>query len=210
MEYLLSLATESDAERIHSIYAPIVSETAISFELEPPTVEQIRERIRTTLETFPWLVCVEGQRLLGYAYAGRHRTRAAYQWAADVSIYVAPSCRRCGVGRALYNVLLQILRVQGFYSAHAGITLPNPASVGMHEALGFRPVGIYRAVGYKLGVWHDVGWWQLDLLTRVTDPPVPLPIGIIVDSPQWQDILASGLPYIKMEAREELPGKTSV
>ncbi len=174
MEYIIRLAAERDAEAIRAIYAPFVRDTAITFEVEPPSAEEIQRRIRDTLARFPWLVAAAGEHVLGYAHASAHRTRAAYQWAADVSVYVSPQCWRQGIARSLYSALLDLLRAQGFYSAHAGITLPNAASVGLHESFGFTPVGVYRAVGYKLGAWHDVGWWQCDLLPRVPAPVPPL------------------------------------
>src|SRR5919199_3326619 len=137
------LATERDAEQIAAIYAPNVTETIISFELEPPDAEEMRRRITGTLERFPWLVCEREKRVSGYAYASAHGSRAAYRWSVDVSAYVHEGERRSGVGRALYTSLFSLLSLQGFYNAYAGITLPNPASVGLHEALGFRPVGVY-------------------------------------------------------------------
>ncbi len=166
-------ADKRDAEGILAIYAPIVQETAISFELEPPSVEQMRERIESTLQRFPWLVCESERGIEGYAYAGRHRERAAYQWSADVSVYVAQDTRRKGIARRLYTSLLGILDDLGYYSALAGIALPNPASVRLHEALGFQPIGIYRNIGYKLGAWHDVGWWILQLRTYEGEPEPP-------------------------------------
>jgi L-amino acid N-acyltransferase YncA len=148
MTTIIRLATPADAPGVQAIYAPVVHETAISFELEPPTVEEIRQRIVKTLERWLWLVCERRGDILGYVYAGQHRTRPAYQWSVDVSAYVHASARRLGVGRALYHSLFSLLALQGFYQAYAGITLPNPASVRLHESLGFQPVGVYRAVGY--------------------------------------------------------------
>ncbi|MBI5301399.1 MAG: N-acetyltransferase [Chloroflexi bacterium] len=194
MKPMIRLATEADAEQIQAIYAPFVQQTAISFELEPPTVDEMRARISKTLVQFPWLVCVSERKILGYAYASSHRTRAAYQWAVDVSAYVAPSSQRAGIGKALYTVLMQIIRLQGFYIAYAGIALPNPASVGLHEALGFAPIGVFRAVGYKLGAWHDVGWWQCDLCSRAVEPALPVSLEQVIQLPEWTSILASGLP----------------
>lgn len=164
-------ATPDDAAPIQAIYAPIVSATITSFELEPPSVDEMRRRILHTQPALPWLVC-ERDGILGYAYASQHRSRAAYQWSVDVSVYVHEQARRMQIGRALYTALFQILALQGFFNAYAGIALPNPASVGIHESLGFVPVGVYRGVGYKLGAWHDVGWWQLALQPR-TDNPTP-------------------------------------
>jgi L-amino acid N-acyltransferase YncA len=173
---VIRLAGEDDAAQILAIYAPIVRETVISFEFVPPPVEEIRRRITRTLERLPWIVCERDGEIRGYAYAASHRERDAYQWSADVSVYVASSSRRSGVGRALYTALLGILRLQGFVNAYAGITLPNPASVRLHESIGFQPVGIYHAVGWKFGAWHDVGWFELSLGERHPDPPPPRPI----------------------------------
>jgi phosphinothricin acetyltransferase len=173
MRIAIRPAVAEDAESILAIYGPVVQNTPISFELEPPSVEEMRRRIVDTLAKFPWLVGVQDGELLGYAYGSLHHQRPAYQWAVDVSVYVHPQAHRRGVGRALYSSLLEILRLQGYATVCAGIALPNAASVGLHEAMGFEPVGVYRHVGYKLGAWHDVGWWQLDL--RQTDgKPAPL------------------------------------
>ncbi len=145
---VIRLASERDAEQIAAIYAPNVTDTIISFEFEPPTADEMRRRIEVTLERYPWLVCERHDgRLLGYAYAAAHGSRAAYQWSVDVSVYVHEDARRKGVGGALYASLFAALALQGFYNAYAGATLPNPASVGLHESVGFRPIGIYRGVG---------------------------------------------------------------
>lgn len=175
----LRTARLSDAASIAGIYAPIVRETAVSFEADPPTAGQIAARIETGLETYPWLVAEQECVLRGYAYAGPHRSRAAYRWACDVSIYVGSEARRCGVGRRLYRALFEILRRQNYAAAFAGITLPNPASVALHEALGFEAVGVFRKVGFKLGAWHDVGWWRLGLRDPDERPPEPIPFSAL-------------------------------
>jgi L-amino acid N-acyltransferase YncA len=194
----IRLATAHDAAGVQAIYAPIVRDTAISFELEPPSVEEVRQRIEATLSRLPWLVCEHCGAILGYVYASQHRTRPAYQWSVDASVYVQARARRSGVGRALYRSLFALLALQGFVNAFAGITLPNPGSVGLHEALGFQPVGIYRGVGYKLGAWHDVGWWQLALRERTTPPAPPADLHTIQASPAWDDALAAGLPTLRL------------
>jgi L-amino acid N-acyltransferase YncA len=153
-------ATTNDAAAIQAIYAPIVTNTAISFEEVPPTVDEMAQRIQTTLQSHPYLVAERGGYLVGYAYAGRHQVRAAYRWSVEVTAYVAEDARRSGVGRALYAQLLPTLAERGLHAAFAGITLPNAASVGLHEAMGFEPLGVYREVGFKFGQWLDVGWWQ--------------------------------------------------
>lgn len=159
----IRVATAGDAEKILAIYAPIVAETAISFEDEPLSAAEIAMRIASILPTHPYLVCEEAGRILGYAYASARRARAAYRWSVDTTVYVHAQSRRCGVGRDLYTALLGILRRQRFHAVFAGIALPNDNSVGLHEAMGFAPVGVYRDVGFKLGRWHDVGWWRLGL-----------------------------------------------
>ena len=194
----IRLATEGDAEGILAIYAPIVRETAISFEVEPPDVNAMRRRIADTLAHLPWLVCERRGEILGYAYAGTHRTRAAYQWSVDVSVYVHARIRRSGVGRALYTSLLRLLDLQGFYNIYAGITLPNAASVRLHESLEFQPIGVYRAVGYKLGAWHDVGWWHLALRPHAVPPGPPVEFGHIRDSPDSHTALAAGMRLLRI------------
>jgi L-amino acid N-acyltransferase YncA len=197
MTAVIRLATADDAPGVQAIYAPIVRETAISFELEPPTVAEMQQRIVKTLEHWPWLVCEPRGNILGYVYASQHRTRAAYQWSVDVSVYVHPNARRLGVGQALYRSLFALLALQGFYNAYAGITLPNPASVGLHESLEFHSVGVYRAVGYKLGAWHDVGWWQLTLRERAMSPEPPTDLDTVRASPAWSAALATGVPFLR-------------
>ena len=188
---LIREARPGDAEGMLAIYGPVVRETAISFEVEVPSLEEMRRRIEETLARMPWLVVVAGGDVAGYAYAGPHRTRAAYQWSVDVSVYVHPGHQRAGVGRALYAALLDLLVLQGYCRAYAGITLPNPASVGLHEAMGFRPVGVYHGVGFKLGAWHDVGWWQRPLGAPSAHPLPPRPIAEVRDLPAWRAALAA-------------------
>lgn len=198
MSATIRLARASDAAGILAIYAPIVRETPISFEAEPPDVSEMRKRIENTLVRFPWLVCADGEQILGYAYASQHRTRAAYQWSVDVSAYVHPKARGSGVGKSMYTSLLRILHLQGFYNAYAGINLPNPASVGLHESVGFRPVGIFRSVGYKLGAWHDVGWWHLALRPHTAPAGPPVDFGKIRGLPETDAALDAGITLIKI------------
>lgn len=181
----LRLATRADAAGIAEIYGPIVASTAISFETEPPREEEMARRVQETMRIYPWLVCIEGGRLAGYAYGSRHRARAAYDWSVEVSAYVHPDFRRRGIGGALYGSLFQFLKAQGFFHAYAGIALPNLGSVGLHESVGFEPVGIYRKIGYKLGAWHDVGWWQLALQETTRDPRPPVRLEEMQVDPAW-------------------------
>jgi L-amino acid N-acyltransferase YncA len=188
----LRLAQESDAREVLRIYEPIVRDTAISFELAPPNEVEMRQRIRKVLLSHIWLVCEEGPRLAGYAYASRFRPREAYRWTAEVTVYVDSERRRRGVGRALYLSLLEALRVQGFLTAVAVIALPNEPSVKLHERLGFKAIGIFERVGYKLGRWHDVGWWQRTLREPEESPAAPRAIAELVGTPQWQAAIEAG------------------
>ena len=167
----------ADAAEIAAIYRPSVTDAATSFEIDAPDGAEMARRIEAVLAVAPWLVCIgPAGDIVGYAYAARHRERPAYQWSVDATVYIRTDHHRRGVGRALYSVLFELLRLQGFCVAHAGITLPNAGSVGLHEAVGFRPVGVYPAVGWKLGAWRDVGWWQLPLreLPHAPAPPLSL------------------------------------
>ena len=146
----------------------------------------------TISEQFPWIVADLDRRILGYAYGSQHRERAAYQWSVDAAVYVSPESQRTGLGRGLYTSLFRILAFQGYHKAFAGIALPNPASVGLHEAVGFELVGIYRGVGYKLGRWHDVGWWQLSLQPASDEPSPPRSIQEIRESLAVQELLEAG------------------
>ena len=168
MRDLRSADPSRDAASCAAIYAPFVEASAVSFEERAPTAEEMAERIAAHRSTHPWLVAERGGEVAGYAYATPHRTRSAYRWAVEVSVYVGAGHQRQGHGRELYTALFDDLRGRGYRVACAGITLPNEASIALHEGLGFVAVGTYRRIGWKLGAWHDVGWWQLALA-----PPGP-------------------------------------
>ncbi len=160
---MIRKATREDASAVLSIYAPFCLDSATTFEDVPPEETEIADRIERFNRTHLYIVYQEGEDVLGYAYAGRHRERPAYRWSCDVSVYVRRGDESKGLGTRLYQYLLDDLRSRGFYNAYAGITLPNEASVRLHEKMGFRHVGTYDRVGYKLGAWRDVGWWHLVL-----------------------------------------------
>jgi L-amino acid N-acyltransferase YncA len=161
----------TDAGACAAIYAQFVRATAISFEEQPPGERELAARMQRISVTHPWLVAELDGTLAGYAYGSPHRDRASYRWATDVAVYVDPGQHRRGVGSELYGSLLGLLARQGFYVACAGITLPNSASVGLHESVGFTAVGVYRRIGFKLGTWWDVGWWQRQLHEPTPAPP---------------------------------------
>ena len=160
-----------DAPACAEIYAPFVTGSAVSFEERAPSAEELARRIATYSERYPWLVAEQDGEVAGFAYAGTHRARAAYRWSVEVSVYVHAEHRREGIGRRLYETLLPLLTRQHLTLAIAGITLPNDASVALHEALGFAPVGVYRRVGFKAGAWRDVGWWERSLADPGPGPP---------------------------------------
>lgn len=159
-----------DARACAAIYAPFVRDTSVSFEERPPSEVEIDRRIGTVSVGYPWLVAEVAGEVAGYAYACAHRDRPAYRWAADVAVYVGEGRRRSGVGHALYGGL-PLLSRQGLRIACAGITLPNDASVALHERFGFEPVGVFRHIGWKTGAWRDVGWWQVELLPPTDGQP---------------------------------------
>ena len=186
----IRIAHAGDAPEVAAIYRPYVTDAVTSFEIDPPAAGEMAVRIGAVLARAPWLVCTDaGGAVIGYAYASRHHERAAYQWSVDVAVYIHAAHHRGGIGRALYDKLFALLRIQGFYVAHAGITLPNAASVGLHEALGFVPVGVYPAVGWKFGAWRDVGWWRLPLHDPTPTPAPPLSVAEAQALPAWAALL---------------------
>ena len=196
MGFNFRLVTKDDAASIAEIYRPIVTSTAISFETEPPDASEMERRIQETLPACPWLVCEQDGRVVGYAYASRHRPRAGYRWSVDTTVYLHADVRRRGIGRGLYVSLFKILVAQGYFNAYAGVALPNPGSVGLHESVGFTPIGIYRNVGFKHGAWRDVGWWQRELQPLVATPPPPITLHELQRDPSWAQMLTAGLSSI--------------
>jgi phosphinothricin acetyltransferase len=172
---MIRLAASADAPQIAAIYRPFCEDSHISFETEAPDEVEMASRIERINHRFSWLVDEIGGAVAGFAYASPHRERAAYRWAVEVTVYVHERFRGRGVGRGLYSELFERLRWQGLFRAYAGIALPNPASQAFHESMGFTLVGIYRKIGYKLGAWWDVGWWQLALQPEKDPPPEPRP-----------------------------------
>lgn len=175
---LVRAATAADAAACAAVYAPYVTGTAVTFELDPPDAGEMSRRIEAASRAYAWLVLEQAGRVVGYAYGGEHKTRAAYRWTCEVSVYLEIAGegsvpRRAGAGRALYDALLPRLAARGYRTAVAGMTLPNPASEGLHRALGFEPVGTFCRVGFKHGRWHDVAWVQRSLGDGADPPPEP-------------------------------------
>ncbi|MES2560175.1 MAG: N-acetyltransferase family protein [Bacteroidota bacterium] len=172
-----------------AIYAYYVTLTAVSFEYSAPSETEFLERVRTTTEEFPWLVCMEHERVIGYAYAHKHRLRDAYQWSPESTIYISPDFHTKGIGSILYNTLFEILKAQGYYTVFAGVALPNEKSVGIHQRMGFEEIGIFKNVGYKNGKWHDTRWFQLSLQEPGSHPTVPSKYPAIKESRQVKEML---------------------
>ena len=170
---ILRLATPGDAAAFARVYAPYVTDSFVSFETEAPDEAEMRRRIESGGALYPWLAAEVHGRVAGYASASAFRPRAAYRYTIETSVYLdADHCGR-GIGRALYTRLLALLERQGFAQAIGAISLPNEASVRLHEALGFSSAGIYRQVGWKCGGWHDVGLWQRALAPATVPPAEP-------------------------------------
>ena len=161
----LRTAAGQDAQACAAIYEPYVNVTAISFETEPPLAAEMAGRIADAVRTHAWIVLEDDDLVIGYAYGSPFRSRAAYRWTCEVSVYLAQDWRQTGGGRALYEALFSQLAARGFRTAVAAMTLPNDASVGLHLAMGFEPVGVFRGVGWKHGQWHDVAWMQRTIAT---------------------------------------------
>lgn len=166
-------ALVDDATACAAIYQPYVTDTAITFELNPPSPAEMADRISSALATHAWLVLEDAGDVVGYAYGSPFKARAAYRWSCEVSVYLQQGRQRTGGGRALYTALFERLAERGFRTAVAGMTLPNDASVGLHKAMGFEPVGTYRRIGWKHNAWHDVAWTQRPLVTDDSPPTEP-------------------------------------
>jgi phosphinothricin acetyltransferase len=179
----------ADAAEILAIYEPYVLSTAITFEYDVPTVEEIKKRIADHTAEYPWLVCTFDDKVIGYAYAHRHRPRAAYQWSPESSIYLSKDFHGKGIARVLYSTLFSILRLQGHVNVFAGVLIPNDRSERLHRSLGFEHIGDFRNVGYKLGSWHTVRWFQLQFREHLLNPPMPKPIGEVASNKEYREIL---------------------
>lgn len=174
MEGTIRRAEVSDAAAIRAIYAPFVENTAVTFELEIPPLEAYEGALADPVH--PWLVYEHDGEVIGYVKASRFHDRPAYAWSVEIAVYLAENARGRGIGKRLVTAMLDELRGQGYANAFAGIALPNPASVGLFESLGFERCALHKNVGFKLGAWHDVGWWQTALGPYPSTPP-PVPAG---------------------------------
>lgn len=166
--------TNSDIIQVLRIYKPFITGSGVTFETSIPAIEEFEKRIDAYTMFFPWIVADDNGVIAGYAYASKYRERVAYQWVAEVSIYMNPGYTKQGIAAKLYKALFEILQLQGIYKVYAVITIPNNESIGFHEKMGFKWFATYKNVGYKNGKWHDVGWWEYNLQDAVDNPQAPL------------------------------------
>jgi L-amino acid N-acyltransferase YncA len=171
---IIRLATPADAEGILEIYVPHIKNTSFTFETKIPSTDEFAVRIQTYLQNWPWLVCESGNKITGYAYGAKYRERSGYQWCVESSVYIHDDYQRKGIAYTLYTALIKILKKQGYNNVYAVINLPNEKSVAFHEKMGFEYFAIYKNVGYKLGKWKNVGWWQLNINEYIPGPEPPI------------------------------------
>lgn len=196
-EFSIRLITENDADQVLEIYKPFVLHSSITFEYNPPSPEEFLQRIKIAIAQYPWLVCLYGNKIIGYSYAGIHRYRSAYQWSCESTVYLLPEFHRMGIARILYETLFSLLRIHGYFNVYAGVSLPNEKSVGFHQSIGFKEIGIYEKVGYKFGEWHDVEWFQFQLQEHNYNPSSPKTIQSIANTDQFNKIFISANGAVK-------------
>lgn len=202
-QFSIRLISENDAREVLDIYKPFVINTIVSFEYEAPSVDEFLKRIQTNILEYPWLVCLHGTKIIGYAYASKHRQRKAYQWSCESTVYLAPEFQHKGIARILYKTLFSILKIQGYFNVYAGISLPNQKSVGFHQSFGFKKVGIYKKTGFKFGKWHDVAWFYFDLKKHIGNPPEPKTIQSFVNTETFKQILGDANRSVKKIKEEK-------
>lgn len=195
----IRLATEKDSDSILKIYAPYITDTAITFEYKVPGPAEFKERMADIQKMYPWLVCEIDNKIAGYAYGSSFAKREAYKWSVQYSIYIDPKYQRRNIGKALYYALSEILKLQGFYNAYAGVALPNIKSESLHESFGFKTVAVYHNAGYKLGKWYDVGWYELKLKEHNQPPQEPKSIHEIDNTDEFKEILKRTEKMVKTD-----------
>lgn len=202
-QFSIRLISENDAHEVLDIYKPFVINTIISFEYEAPSVAEFSQRIKANITDYPWLVCLLGNRIIGYAYGGLHRYRIAYQWSCESSVYLLPEFHHKGIASILYETLFSLLRLQGYINVYAGISLPNEKSVGFHQSFGFKKIGTYKKTGYKFGAWHDVAWFYFHLQKHIDNPPEPKAIPSILNSEIFKQMLGDANKSVKKINKEK-------
>ncbi len=188
-KFTIRLIDKYDTAAALGIYKPYVENTAITFDYDTPSIAGFSEKIDTITAEYPWLVCMHGDEMAGYAYASRHRAKTAYQWSPESTIYLAPEFYGKGIAKALYSTLFSLLRLQGYFNVYAGVTIPNEKSERFHKAMGFEELGIFTKIGFKLGRWHDTKWLQLHLAEHIDNPALPAPIAEVRNTDEFNKIM---------------------
>ena len=197
----IRFANSGDAKGILDIYAPYVTNTAVSFEANVPSISEMAQRIESAIPRYCWLACVIDGEIAGYAYSSMHRSRAAYQWSCEFSVYVSPEHRRKSVAKSLYTALFEISAMQGFQNVFAGMTAPNPESYGFHTSMGFVKIGTYPKVGFKFEKWHDTEWF-VNAISDFSKPPTALLSIIDLDRSVLNDIFRRAETIIRTGQHE--------
>jgi phosphinothricin acetyltransferase len=187
--YTIRLITPDDAEAALNVYAPYVLHTSATFEYEIPAAEDFRKKIEKITAQYPWLACECDGEIAGYAYGSMHRDRTAYQWSPEATVYLNEKFHRKGIARVLYSALFEMLKMQGYYTAFAGVLSTNEKSVEFHRAMGFEDIGLFKNIGYKLGEWHTNLWMQYEIQKPILNPPVPKAIGEIIGTEEFEKII---------------------
>ena len=187
---------ENDSVSLLNIYGEFIRNTAVTFETAVPSVLEFSKRISDIVESSPWLVCEIDGEIIGYAYASKHRERAAYRWSVDVTVYINPQYHRKHIATALYTALIELLKLQGYYCAYAGVSLPNLKSEEFHKSFGFNPVGVFHNVGYKFDEWRDVKWFELALSDYSKNPFNPKTINEMIDTKEYENIINNAINII--------------
>jgi phosphinothricin acetyltransferase len=199
VEKKIRLALENDSASVLQIYTPFITDTVITFECQVPTIAEFSERMADIQRKYPWLVCEIDNNIAGYAYASCFNEREAYDWSVDFSIYIDPKYHRKNIGKALYNALFELVKLQGYYNAYAGVTLPNINSEGLHESFGFKTIGVYENVGYKFDGWHDVKWYGLKINEYDQAPSKPKDIYEISKTNEFEMIIKKAEQMIAID-----------
>lgn len=187
--YTIRLITPDDAEAALNVYAPYVLHTSATFEYEVPAVESFRKKIEKITAQYPWLVCECDGEIAGYAYGSIHRDRTAYQWSPEATVYLSEKYHRRGIARVLYSALFEMLKMQGYFNAFAGVLATNEKSVEFHRAMGFEDIGLFKNIGFKLSEWHTNLWMQYEIQKPIPNPPLPIPIGMILKTKNFKEIM---------------------
>ena len=197
--YEIRLINTGDIAGALAVYTPFVLNTAITFEYYVPTLDEFTTKVETITNGYPWLVYLHNGKVKGYAYGSIHRSKTAYQWSPESTIYLSSEAQGNGIGRILYETLFSLMRLQGYINVFAGVSLPNEQSESFQKSLGFEEIGVFKNIGYKLGKWHDTRWFQLHLAGHFDEPGQLKTITEIENEPAFQKIL--------VEANEKLNAK---